>query len=165
MAPIALAAITVGCLGAWMAMSPRTRPAAGGSAAHFSVGVPSVALSGARVSPDGRTLARVGVGHDGKSGVWLRNLDERDAEAVDGLDDVGGGFEAVIWSPDGTKFAVKTARGLMSGSADGDIVRPASRGRARPVRRRADNAHRPGTSPAVSSNTLCILKRPPRAAP
>ncbi|MGH9408942.1 MAG: protein kinase domain-containing protein [Vicinamibacterales bacterium] len=92
-------------------------PAAG--AVQFGVSIPDVQVTRAIPSPDGRTLAVIGVRSDGVTGLWIRRLGEARTVAVPNLND----FSGVAWSPDGTEIATGTARGVVAIKLDSWLVR------------------------------------------
>ncbi|HET9369985.1 MAG TPA: protein kinase [Vicinamibacterales bacterium] len=108
---------TLGMLG----NRPAASAAVDDGAVHFQVGVPGATLTQAAVSPDGRTIALVGQRADSAMGLWLKRLDQRQADplAVAGVTATA----TVVWSPDGRELAVNTARGLVAVRVDGGVVR------------------------------------------
>jgi len=85
---------------------PPERPAA--SMIRFSVPPPPgtefagfAEQSTLRLSPDGRRLAFVAGGSDGRSRVWVRELSALDARPIEGSEEAN----SIMWSPDGSSIA------------------------------------------------------------
>jgi eukaryotic-like serine/threonine-protein kinase len=100
---------------------PVSAPKAIAAPVQFTLSVPGVSLTRARVSPDGQTLALGGRRADGTTGVWIRRLDDARAVPVPNLEN---GAALVDWSIDGTELAINTARGLIGVRREGWLVRP-----------------------------------------
>jgi Tol biopolymer transport system component len=65
---------------------------------RFEIGLPgSGNLGGAAISPDGRKLAFVVRGADGKTKLWIRSLSTSEARPLDGSE---GALGIPFWSPD-----------------------------------------------------------------
>jgi len=97
---VALAGIAASLFFRLLLQAPETR-----SPAHFVVETPEdLALGGFNppaLSPDGRTLAFVGVSPDGTAQLWVRPLDAPEVRALQGTE----GAERPFWSPDSTSIA------------------------------------------------------------
>ena len=100
----------------WVVLSPGTRAVADADVTRFSWALPAgVGLASApAVSPDGRRIAFVGADRAG-SRLFIRGLDEFDAQPVDGSD----GARQPFWSPDGQWVAFFARGRLLKASVAG----------------------------------------------
>jgi Tol biopolymer transport system component/DNA-binding winged helix-turn-helix (wHTH) protein len=108
---IALASAAIGlALGWWL---PRRAVAPGAPPLKLSITPPpGVELrpgfrGGSAVAPDGRTVVFV-ASRNGKTRLWLRSLDSKDARELPGTDDAQNPF----WSPDGKSVGFMAGRRL-----------------------------------------------------
>ena len=87
-----------------------SQPVSGSDVVRLSLAAPgqmTVGL-GFALSPDGTRLAFSATGPDGKSALWIRALDQTDAQKIAGTDDAVQPF----WSPDG-RFVAFFANGKL----------------------------------------------------
>ena len=64
------------------------------------------------LSPDGRHLAFVGIGSDGNSRLWIRNMESLEVRPLAGSESVGPALPPPFWSPDG-RFVAWDAGGRL----------------------------------------------------
>jgi eukaryotic-like serine/threonine-protein kinase len=91
----------------------RRIPPAPAQEVRFQVGLPEkTAFSGAApiVSPDGRKLAFILTGADGKARLWIRSLDTVEAHPLEGTEGANGW---PFWSPDSQAIAFAAAGKLL----------------------------------------------------
>ena len=107
----ALALIAIGALSGW-AVAHFRQPAAADRVLRLDISPPEgsrfVALGlwagGAALSPDGKMVAFVAA-VNGKTGLWVRALDDRTARLLPGTEGAGSPF----WSPDSKSIAFSVA--------------------------------------------------------
>ncbi len=101
---------------------PRQRPQAGATV-RFSVLPPFGAIrpvqNGFAVAPDGRILAFTAAGSDGVSRIFVRHLDEAEAQPLAGTDRAGLPF----WAPDSRSVGFAREGGLYRVDLDGSAPR------------------------------------------
>ena len=97
------------------------RPAVTHGAVRFGVGPtdPSLTISWARISPDGRQVAFAAASAGGRSQIWLRPLDSLAARPLPGTE--GGGRP--FWSPDSRSVAFFAGGELKRVEIDGGMPR------------------------------------------
>ncbi|MEO8096460.1 MAG: protein kinase [Acidobacteriota bacterium] len=105
----AVAAAVVVLLGAGGTYSYLNREVPLPDPIRFEIGLPgSAGLAGAAVSPDGRQLAFVARGTDGRTKLWVRSLSTSEARPLDATDGVLG---LPFWSWDSRLIAFQGADG------------------------------------------------------
>ncbi|MEP7353763.1 MAG: protein kinase [Acidobacteriota bacterium] len=113
----AVAAAVVLVLGAGGTYAYLNREIPVPEAIRFEIGLPgSGNLGGAAVSPDGRELAFVVLGADGKTKLWVRSLSNSQARPLEGSEGVIG---VPFWSPDSRSVAFGTGSELKKMEAAG----------------------------------------------
>ncbi len=101
---VALALLAAGLLAALLV--PSLRPWKGAAPIprlRFTIPPPADSMIQAMLalSPDGRRLAFVATGADGRDRIWIRDLDALGSRSLDGTD----GAASPFWSPDGRSLA------------------------------------------------------------
>jgi Tol biopolymer transport system component len=112
---VAAVALTVAALAFWKGARPAvTAPIV---ASQFVVPAPEhlVYSSVPAISPDGRTIAFVATGNDGRSRLWVRPLDVLASRALAGTDSAVAPF----WSPDGRSIGFFVRGELKKVAIDG----------------------------------------------
>ena len=109
----AAAAAAVVAAAAWVI----PRPGAAPMEVRLELNTPPTIDPALAVSPDGRTVAFVGL-IDGRRGLWLRRLDVAEARAIPGSDNASAPF----WSPDGRAIGFfADGRLNLASLADGSV--------------------------------------------
>ncbi len=109
----AAAAAAVVAAGAWVIPRPTAAP----MELRLELNTPPTLDPALAVSPDGRTVAFVGL-IEGRRGLWLRRLDVAEARAVPGSDNASAPF----WSPDGRAIGFfADGRLNLASLADGSV--------------------------------------------
>jgi eukaryotic-like serine/threonine-protein kinase len=110
----AVASVAAIALGAWMFLRAPTQQPTFRSTLLPPDGVVVNELAPSRLfalSPDGRRLAFVGVGADGRRMLWVRSLDSLTSQQLAGTEDAFSPF----WSPDGGRL------GFFAGAGGGKL--------------------------------------------
>jgi Tol biopolymer transport system component len=121
---VALAALVL-ATGAWALW--RDRPSAATADAgtvRFEV-PPSIRMaeSGAfALSPDGRRLAFIGTGADGRFQIWERSLDSLEPRPVNGTEDEVAGNTTLFWSPDSRHIGFYSAGAVKRIQREGGVA-------------------------------------------
>jgi eukaryotic-like serine/threonine-protein kinase len=74
-----------------------------------------------QISPDGRLVAFVGGGRDGRSRAYVRALDTLDARPLAGTEGVVGAGNTLIWSPDSRQLAFQVGTIVKKVAIAGDL--------------------------------------------
>jgi Tol biopolymer transport system component len=102
---VAIAALPVLAAAFFVYLYFRPKPPAAAQEVRFRIGLPEkTTFSGGApvVSPDGRKLAFILTGTDGKARLWIRSLDTLEAHPLEGTEGANGW---PFWSPDGQAIA------------------------------------------------------------